>query len=262
MAKNLRFGLVSYDAILSCLLAKRGFTGPVRVVDGENGICDVLMNGGMDLERMADFSGWRILATRFKSMCANGSSQGHVFATLGIVKENDLKPEDIASVRIGTGLRESRHTTSLSKKYPRNAESADHSAFYANAVAIKERHFGPAAMEAAKFDDPVILDLIERMTVEPHPSISEHGSQGISEIVTKDGRKFVKRVDVPYGFVEPLTDKELEEKFAEMARKHFSDCEIANIFKTIWDLEQLSDVSVLMAMMVKRAQYRTLESRG
>ena len=37
MAKSLRFGLVSYNAILACMLAKRGFTGPIRIVEGDYG---------------------------------------------------------------------------------------------------------------------------------------------------------------------------------------------------------------------------------
>jgi len=251
MSKNLRFGLVTYDAILACLLAKQGFTGPVRVVEGESGIREVIMKGDMDLERLVDFSGWRILNTRYKNLCANGSSFGHVLATLAIVKENDLKPEDIASVRLRTGLRESRHTASLVKKYPRDAENADHSAFYANAIAIKERHFGPEAFSPEKYNDPVILDLIEKISVEPDPDMSEHSIQGISEIVTRDGRKFEKRVDTPHGFAsDPLTDGELEEKFREMASKYFSESRIQKIFNTIWNAEKLDDIGKLMSLMV------------
>ncbi len=80
-------------------------------------------------------------------MCACAYTHGHIYATLAIVKEQDLKPEDIAAVRIKAGARQTRHTTTLSKKYPRNAESADHSAFYGNALAIKERAFGPDSIK-------------------------------------------------------------------------------------------------------------------
>ncbi|MFC2008588.1 MmgE/PrpD family protein, partial [Chloroflexota bacterium] len=106
MSKNLRFGFIVYDAILSCMLAKKGFTGPLRVVEGHNGLRDVIFQGDLDLGRMVDFSGWRILGTRHKSLCANTTTQGHISATLALVKEHDLKPEDIAAVRIKSSLRE------------------------------------------------------------------------------------------------------------------------------------------------------------
>jgi len=251
MSKNLRFGFVAYSAILSCMLAKRGFTGPIRVVEGDSGLVQTILQGDMDLERLVDFSGWRILDTRFKSLCANATSQGHIFATLAIVKEYDLKPEDIAAVRIKTGLREWRHTTTLAKKYPRNAETADHSAFYANALAIKERAFGPEAFKPEKFSDPVVLDLIEKITIEPDPSIPEEGCQGISEVITKGGHRFQKRVDTPHGFDnDPLSDRELEDKFREMAIKYMNEKQVQEIFNAVWNIEKLNDISELVTLMV------------
>ncbi|MFC1815654.1 MmgE/PrpD family protein [Thermodesulfobacteriota bacterium] len=248
MTKNLRFGFVSYNAILSCMLAKKGFTGPVRVVEGDSGLCQAIFQGKMDLERFVEFSGWRMLQTRHKSMCANAGSQGHISATLSIVKEQDLMPEEIAEVKIKTTIRESQHTTTFAKKYPRNAESADHSAHYANAIAIKEKNFGPESFDPKYFTDPVVLDLIEKITVEPNSDIPNWG--GISEITTKDGRRFQKRVDVSHGFGnDPLTDEELENKFSEMATKYMSKKKIQKIFDLIWNIEKLNDIGELTKMM-------------
>ncbi len=252
MSKNLRFGFVAYNAILSCMLAKRGFTGPLRVVEGDRGIRQVILNGDMDLERMVDFSGWRILNTRFKSLCANMTTQGHILATLAIVKEHDLKPEDIESVRIRTSHREASHTTTFTKKYPRNGESADHSAFYGNALAIKERQFGPESFKTEKFTDPVILDLIELITVETDPNIPSRSPAGISRITTKDGRQFEKRVDIPHGLSgeDLLSDQELEAKFREMAEKRMIEKQIKNLLDTIWNIEKQDDISKLTNLMV------------
>ena len=251
MAKNLRFGWVSYDAVLACMLVKKGYTGPIRIVEGENGIREAILKGSMDMERLLDFSGWRIINTRYKTLCANLSTQGHTLATLAIVKENDLKPEDIVSVKIKVGLRETRHTTTLAKKYPRNGESADHSAFYAQAIAIKERHFGPEAFASEKYTDPVVLDLIEKITVELDPTLPEHSPHATSEIITKDGRKFEKRLDMLHGFDDgPFSDKEIEEKFANLTQKYLTEKQMREIFDTVWNLEKLDNIDPLMKLMV------------
>ena len=250
MAKNFRFGLVAYHAILSCMLAKKGFTGPVRVVEGELGFRQVIFQGAMDLDRLVDFSGWRILNTRHKILCTNGTNHGNVLATLAIVTEHDLKPADIASVRIKTTVREAAHTSTPAKKYPRNAESADHSTFYANAFAIKERSFGPESIEPKNFTDPVILDLIEKITIEADPSMTR-GREGMSVITTKDGRQFEKRIDTPHGFGDdPLTDGELEDKFRDMGSKYMGDEQIQEIFDTVWNADRLDDVNELTRLMV------------
>jgi 2-methylcitrate dehydratase len=258
MAKNLRFGLGAYDSILACLLARKGFTGPVRVVEGDSGLRHTVLQGAMDMERLLDFSGWRILSVRHKCLCANASTIGHVLATLAIVRENDLTPEDISAVRIGTVQREVLHTTTLAKKYPRNGETADHSAFYANALAIKERHFGPDSFKPEKFNDPVILDLIEKITVEYDPSLPPYSmlnmprtAPGKSEIFTKDGRRFQKYIEMPHGFGDdPLTDKELEEKFSEMAVNYMPERQIKKIFDSVWNLEKQKDLNGLTCLMV------------
>jgi 2-methylcitrate dehydratase len=249
MTKNLRFGFIVYNAILSCMLAQKGFTGPVRVVEGESGLRHAVLHGEMDLERMTDFSGWRILKTRHKILCVNGGTQAYVLATLAIVKENDLRPEDISAVLIRAPLSECQHTTTPAKKYPRNAESADHSAFYTNAIAIKERNFGPESFEPEKFTDPVVLDLIEKITVEP--DLNMHGHSGVSEIITRDGRRFKKRIDSPHGFGDdPLNDAELEDKFRQLAARYMGEEQIRNIIDTVWNAEKLEDISTLTKMMV------------
>lgn len=248
-AKNLRFGFVSYNAILACILAKKGFTGPIRVVEGDSGLCQAVLQGEMDFERLLDFSGWRILDTRFKVLCTNGTNSGTVLATLSLVKEYDLKPEDIASVRITAIPRQAEHTTTPAKKYPINAETADHSTFYANAFAIKERHFGPESIQPENFTDPVILDLIEKITVQGDPSLTKY--QAISEITTKNGLRYKKCIDTPHGLGnDPLTDKELEEKFRDMAKKYMDEQHIEKIIDTVWNIEKLNDIGKLAELMV------------
>lgn len=250
-AKNLRFGFVAMHAILSCMLAKQGFTGPVRVIEGDSGVRQVLLKGDLDLDHLVDFSGWRILRTAHKALCANATSHGQIYATLAVVKEHDLKPEDIEAVRIKVGPREARHTTYAAKKYPRNAETADHSSFYANAIAIKERAFGPDSIEPHKFTDPVVLDLIERITVEADPKIPDYGYQATTEIITKDGRRFQHHIDTPHGLLDdPLTDKEIEDKFREMASEYMDEGRIRKIFDTVWNVEKLDNMGKLTPLMV------------
>jgi 2-methylcitrate dehydratase len=247
MSKNLRFGFVAYNAVLSCMLAKRGFTGPVRVVEGDSGFNQVIVQGEMDLERLTDFSGWRIMKTKFKPLPANYSTIAHVLATLAMVKEHDLKPEDIAALRIFTQGPKARHCKTPSKKYPKNAESADHSLFYTSAIAIKERSYGPESFDPEKFTDPVVLDLIEKITVEHDPSLT--GTQGIHEITTRDGHEFQERFEAP----PTLTDRELEDKFRGMASKYMDEKRIQVIFNTVWNLENLDDIGNLSKLMAFKA---------
>lgn len=248
MAKNIRFGWAAHDAIFACLLASRGFTGPLRIIESDVGVRSVVSRGEMDLERLTDFGGWRILDTRFKTLAANGSTHGHVLATIGIVTEQDLRPQEISEVRLRVPLREARHTTAAPKKYPRNAESADHSAYYANAIAIIDRDFGVESTDPARFVDPVVLDLIDRISVEPDPGLGYYA--GVSRILTTDGRTFEKRVDQPHGFGDdPLNDAELEAKFVSLATRRLDAKRVKRLARACWNLDQIADVRELLALV-------------
>jgi 2-methylcitrate dehydratase len=250
MSKNLRYGWSSYNAILSCMLAKEGFTGPIRVVEGQNGIEEVVLGTKLNLQELLDFSGWRILKIRNKAIPVCAIITGQALAAIDIVREHDLKPDDIVAVSIKTD-QPLHHTTCLPKKYPRNAESADHSTYYIIAAAIKERKVDIETVEPDKFTDPVILDLIEKIALEVDPSLPMSGA--VVTITTKDGRSFHK--DIPNSFGnDPLTDAELEEKFRQMAIKYIPEKQIQKIFSTIWNLEDLNDMGKLMALLVFKAR--------
>lgn len=244
MRKDLKFGWVARDAVLSCMLAKKGFTGPVRIAEGDYGWNEVLSQSRMDFAAMTDFNDWRILKTAFKGLCACYNQHGHIYATLAIVKENDLKPEDIAAVRITA---RTDHNSRLVKKYPRNAETADHSAFYNNAIAIKEREVRSKAAEPDKFTDPTVLDLIEKITVEVDGSL--HPQAGISEITTKDGRQFRTFIDPPHGRGnDPLTDKDLEDKFNEVASRYMGESQLKRVLQTVWNIDIITDIGKLTSL--------------
>jgi 2-methylcitrate dehydratase len=247
MAKNLRFGQITRDAIVACMLAKEGLTGPLRVVEGDGGYRDGILRGDLDLQALVDFNGWRIRDTRYKRLCANGSTQGYLHATINLVTEHNLKPSDIATVHIRASAREARHTTALAKKYPRNAETADHSAFYATAFAIKERHFGPDSSDPRHFSDPVILALIEKIQVRNDPDLPARGRAGIAEITTTDGRKLQMKCDA---LVDHLSDDELERKFRDTAKKFMSTSQIDRAIDVIWTIDKAATLHELAKVMV------------
>jgi 2-methylcitrate dehydratase len=239
MAKNLRFGQITRDAIVGCLLAKEGLTGPLRVVEGDGGYRDGILRGDLDIAALTNFEGWKIRDTRYKRLCANGSTQGYLHALINIVTEHDLKPSDIVSVKIGASAREARHTTAIAKKYPRNAETADHSAFYASAFAIKERHFGPDSADPRHFSDPVILDLIEKIEVSRDPALPLRTRAGNAEVATTSGMTFRLQCDA---LVDHLSDGELESKFRDTAQRYMSASQIEHAFDVIWSIDKAADM--------------------
>ena len=72
----------------------------------------------------------------------------------------------------------------------------------------------------------------------------------IVHITTNDGRCFDKQLDYPKGDPRnPLTDQEIEEKFAALADGVLTSSAQKRVREKVWNLERAGSVSELMALM-------------
>jgi 2-methylcitrate dehydratase len=251
MAKNLRFPFTAYDAVLATFLAEKGFTGPRRVIEGQRGYVESVMHGDFDFDKCTDFNGFKIMETGFKHLTAEATTHGHLTATLELVREHDIKPEDVAQVRIWSTSRDAEHTGSPEKRYPKNKETADHSSYYLTAIAILDREVTPRQYSPDKFNDPRVRELSDKVIIKADPSLNGFVCAGISEVTTKQGKTYRKRVDYPKGDPRnPVTDKELEDKFRSMASQYMSEVQMKKVIDTIYKIDKLNDIGELMKLLV------------
>jgi len=252
MTKNIRFPMMAYSGILATMLAQKGFTGPTTIIEGHDGFVEAIMNGEYDVSKLANISGkFAIRETCIKSIIADFSSHGHLTATLNLVKENDIKPEDVAEVRITTSKRCAEHTGDPVKKYPKNKETADHSSYYLTAIAIMDRQIGPDQFTPEKFQNPKVRELIDKVILKGDPDLDKARPAGLSEIVTKQGKKYQCRVDYPRGHARnPMTDEEIVEKFKSMASKYMGNDQMRQIIHTVFELDKLDDIGKLNRLVV------------
>jgi 2-methylcitrate dehydratase len=253
MAKNLRFPAMAYGGILAAMMARKGFTGPENILEGQDGFIATFLSGEYEPKKLVDQERrYTIMEACIKSIISDYSAQGHLSATLQLLKDNDIRPEDVAEVKITASTRCARHTGDPAKKYPNNKESADHSSYYLTAMAILERQLGPAQFSPEKYSDPRVRQLIDKVTFEGDPILDHRFlTAGTSEIVTKEGRKYACQVDFAKGHPKnPLSDEELVAKFSDMAKLYMSQERIDGIVRTIFSLHNTSGVRELIHMLV------------
>jgi 2-methylcitrate dehydratase len=256
MTKSLRYPFTAHEGIFAAMLAKRGFTGPTTVIEGADGFIESVTKGHFDIERFTTFDDkFYIMETGFKSVCAVGAVNGHLIATLALVNRYDIKPEDVANVRITAGTRPIEHTGDPAKKYPTNKETGDHSSYYLTAIAIVDRTVGPEQYQPWKYKDPGVLQLIDRITLEIDPEMDKLPRSGMSEIVTKDGKHYKEKVDYPKGDPKNvMSDDDLEQKFTSMASKFMDKEQIERVIQTIYQLDTLEDIGDLMKQVIFQKQ--------
>src|SRR5207248_10463441 len=132
-------------------------------------------------------------------------------------------------------------------------ETADHSLPYVVAAAIVDRQVTPSQFEVKKIMDPMIRAQLKKVEVVADPEIEKVFpalQRVIVNITTTDGATFSKQLDYPKGDPRnPLSDQEIEEKFAALAEGVLSSGAQKRLKDTIWNLEKVGSVSKLMALM-------------
>src|SRR5437868_12546270 len=254
MMKNTVDPMATQSGVLAALLAEKGYTGPEHVVDGKEGLAHCL-GPEWKLSVLTEGLGesWRITHCGMKAFPTEALTHTAISAVLDLVKSNDLKPDEVEKVQIRSLARAADILSDPSKYDPRTKETADHSLPYVIAAALAERQVTPVQFTMQKIMDRKIRAQLKQVEVVADPEAEKVFpalQRVIVTITTTDGRSFTKQLDYPKGDPRnPLTDQEVEEKFAALAEGVLSPGAQKKLKDAIWNLEKIDSVSKLMGMM-------------
>lgn len=257
MMKNTVDPMATQSGVLAALLAEKGYTGPEHVVDGKEGLAHCF-GPEWKLNLLVDGLGdsWRITECGMKAFPTEALTHTPISAVLDLVRQHDLKPEQVEKIHIRSLARAADILADPSKYDPRTKETADHSLPYVIAAAIVDRQVTPVQFTAEMIMDPTIRAQLKKIEVVADPEIEKVFpalQRVIVTIRTTDGREFTRQLDYPKGDPRnPLSDREVEEKFEALAEPLLSKAPRRRVIDTLWSLEKLGSVSELMQMLVGR----------
>jgi 2-methylcitrate dehydratase len=269
MMKNTVDPMATQTGVLAALLAEKGYTGPEHVIDGKEGLTHVF-GPEWKLNILTDGLGesWRITQCGMKAFPTEALTHTPISAVLDIVKKNDLRPDQVAKVQIRSLARAADILSDPTKYDPHTKETADHSLPYVVAAAIADRQVTPLQFTMGKIMDPMIRAQLKKVEVVADPEIEKvfpAMQRVIVNIMAADGRSFTEQLDYPKGDPRnPLSDAEIEEKFAALAEGVLSLNAQKKLKDAIWDLEKAGSVSKLMALMksdVRSKQAKTKDRK-
>ncbi|HXY14802.1 MAG TPA: MmgE/PrpD family protein [Terriglobales bacterium] len=266
MMKNTVDPMATQSGVLATLMAEKGYTGPEHVVDGKEGLTHCL-GPEWNLNVLTKDLGesWRIRQCGMKAFPTEALTHTPISAVLDMVKSNDLKPEQVTKIQIRSLARAADILSDPSKYDPRTKETADHSLPYVIAAALAERQVTPAQFTMEKIMDPTIRAQLKKVEVIADPEIEKVFpalQRVIVNIKTIDGSEYSKQLDYPKGDPRnPLTDSEIEEKFAALAEGVLSARAQKKLKGAIWNLEKIESVSKLMALMKADVRAKRIASK-
>jgi 2-methylcitrate dehydratase len=254
MMKNTVDPMATQSGVLAALLAEKGYSGPEHVIDGKEGLTHVFKpDWKLDLLTTGLGESWRITQCGMKAFPTEALTHTPISAVLDIIKSNDLHPDQVEKVQIRSLARAADILSDPSKYDPRSKETADHSLPYVIAAALVDRQVTPVQFTMEKIMDPKIREQLAKVEVVADPEIEKVFpalQRVVVNITTTDGNSFSNQLDFPKGDPRnPLTDQEVEEKFAALAEGVLSDKAQKRLKDAIWSLEKVGSVEKLMALM-------------
>ena len=244
MMKNTVDPMAVQAGVLAALLAQKGFSGTEAVFEGKEGLMDVF---GPDWDRSVLTenlgSDWRIRTCSMKAFPTEALTHTHISATLKVVIENDIQPEAIEEVVVTTIARACDILFDPHKYEPTTRETADHSLPYCLARAILDREITPRTFEIERIRDPRLKSIIHRIKGEASTEFEKlfpEKQPSRVTITTKDGAEYSAYLEYPKGDPrEPMTDGELQTKFAALVHNRLSPKVVTQLKQMIYTCENM-----------------------
>lgn len=154
--------------VFAAYLAREGMTGPDDVFEGKFGVWNQMMDGKtFDLPIPTNFEGhtFTVQQTMIKSFPTRYNCQVPVFTAQKLrtlVDVRDIESLKIESIRRAFG----RWMDAAEVWKPETRETADHSLPCTVAMALLDGTITPKMMEAERFKDQDVLDMIGKCTIE------------------------------------------------------------------------------------------------
>jgi 2-methylcitrate dehydratase PrpD len=225
-------GWGSMAGVSAALLAQKGFTG-----------IDSLLGSPEHENLIAELGqSFEILNSYFKPYACCRWAQPAVDGVLAIINQHHVRPYEIKRIMVHTF----RAATRMTVVKPRNTEEAQYSLAYPVAAAIIDGEFGLKQVLGERLEDEAILELADKVEIVFSYELEDAFPARCLcevEIITDGDQSFRSGVMTAKGDLDiPLSDKELERKFRQLAGSALDARKVQNLIEMVWQLEELENV--------------------
>ena len=251
--KGLASAQSALEAMNTLFLARRGVEGPLQVIEGANGIDNLLhMQVRIDWDKVG-YEG--VLESTIKKYNAMIHTQSAVHCMVELVKQNKVDPTKVVSIEAEV----TRITYDFAggglygvDKVVQTKEQADHNLPYLLAVAMLDGDVMPAQFEPDRIIRADAQQLLKKVSVRPDHEFTELYPAKMPAKITvrlQDGTVIEHEVqDFPGMPSDPFTWEDSVEKFDRLVAGRADESVIGEIKDAVRSLEsiQVKDLMLLL----------------
>jgi len=255
MTKPLHAGRAASNGVIASMLAERGFTSDLNSLDGQWGFMRVLGEGcdtGKILGKMGNPYALVYPGASVKMYPCGSLGQPSMDTLLEIVREEDLRVDDIAQIRLRAGP---NILEPLRYKRPVNELQAKFSLQFGLASMVVRRKAGLREYTDEFVRSPEVKEMMEKVETLLDTELAAMGvdkMRSVVEVELLDGRVIRRLADIARGTPEkPLKEAEVHEKFRECASFVLNQEITEKAYVTIKDIQGLSDIRKLTSLFAQ-----------
>ena len=247
MTKQLHSGKAAMNGILAALLAQKGFTGPLKILEGNRGFFNA-MSDEYDTTKITEGLGteFKIMENSFKIHASCRHTHHAIDLLIEVFKERSPKFEEIESITVKSYKAAIDITDNDD---PETEYAAKFSLQFCSALAILKGSAGLADFNESNLWDSQIRGLLKKVNVGIDTKINDSYPEkwGSSvEVVLTNGEVISKETDFPKGDPEnAVTSEELIEKFEHMTGQ-LAQKNKQRIIENILELDRINNITNVM----------------
>ena len=256
--KRFHAGWAAHSGMIAAQLARKGFQGPTSIIEGRDGFLHAYSNGA-DASKVLEGIGseFEILRTSVKPHACCRYMQPPIDGVLKIVRENDLRPDQIEKVRLGI-LRAGAPLIAepIENKYrPQSIVEAQFSMPFGAAVAVLYRRAGLGEFHLSKINSEEVKRMMRQVECVVDPDLDQTFPKqwcATAEIFTKDGKRYFTKIEYPKGDPEnPLSWEELIHKFNDLSGRFLTRERRLKIVDQVKKLEKIRDLQKWSPLLLR-----------
>ncbi len=242
MNKSFNPGRAAANGLFAALLASQDFTSSDSMIEAPRGWANTVSTK-QDYRQITEGLGQRYEAAlnTYKPFACGIVIHPAIDAAIQLRNQYALQAGQIASV----SLRVNPLVLELTgKKTPQSGLEGKFSVYHAVAVALIEGAAGERQFSDRAVREPAIVALRERVKTTLDAGVKTE--QVGMTITLQDGRTLQTFIEHARGSVEvPLTDRQLEEKFTDLAEGILPAAQTSRLMQACWQVEQLPSAAAI-----------------
>ena len=189
-----------------------------------------------------------------KGFPTEGLIHTHLTCIINIVKENDIRYDDIKDVQVTTIARACDILFDSHKYRPESRETADHSLPYCLAAAIVDRQITTQSFSDEKLKDEriwAVIDKIKGVASTEFEKMFPAKQPSRVVVTTNDGKFYEDYREYPKGDPrEPMTEDDLDVKFGGLAEELLDEPRRASVKNMIFNCENFTAADFMEKLVV------------